>query len=119
MIQKGTQLTPADNCGVWTTNVFQLYKGAFKKIAFPGDYIKISVRKTKPANWVVKKTKSFSIVVHTRKELIKLDGSYIKFNLNSNILFKKRLTPKGSQIIGPGLFIMKRKKFLKNFASII
>jgi len=119
MIQKGTQLVPADNCGVWTTNVFQLYKGSFKKIAYTGDYLKISVRKTNPLNWVTKKTKSFAILVHTKKELIKLDGSYIKFRTNSNILFKKRLTPKGSQILGPGIYKMKRKKFLKNFASII
>jgi large subunit ribosomal protein L14 len=57
--------------------------------------------------------------VQTKKEVSKIDGSYVKFKFNSVVLLKKRLTPKGKEIIGPTLTNIKRKKFLASFAGII
>ena len=57
MIQKGTILVPADKCGVLTVNTFHLYRGFSRRFSLFGDYIKISIRKTKPENFLTKKSK--------------------------------------------------------------
>jgi len=57
--------------------------------------------------------------VKVKKESQKLDGSFLKFKVNTNILLKKRLTPKGKEIMGPGVFKLKRKKFLMTFIKIL
>ena len=55
MVQKSTYLIPADKCGVWWVSVFHVYKGSFKKIGYIGDFVKISVKLTRPQNWLQKK----------------------------------------------------------------
>ena len=86
MIQKNTLLIPADKCGVLTVNTFHLYRGFFKKFSKFGDYIKVSVRKTKPENILVKKTKRKAVIVRTKKNVSTIDGSFIMFDYNSAIL---------------------------------
>ncbi len=119
MIQKGTYLIPMDRCGVWWVNTFHIYKGFKKRIGKSGSFVKISVRNTRPDNWIFKKTKLNSIVILTKKEIKFIDSSYIKFKINSSILLKKRLTPKGKEIVGPGIKNIKRKKFLVSFSGIL
>ena len=119
MIQKGTYLIPMDKCGVWWVNTFHLYNGFHKKISKTGDFIKVSVRNTRPNNWVTKKTKLNAIIMLTKKEIKYIDGSYLRFKTNSVILLKKRLTSKGKEIVGPGLKSVKRKKFLMSFPGIL
>jgi len=51
MIYKGTNIVPADKCGVWHARVFHLYRGFNRKVSFVGEFIKVSVRRTKPENW--------------------------------------------------------------------
>lgn len=110
---------PMDKCGVWWVNVFHIYKGFNKKIGKSGSFVKVSVRNTRPNNWVVKKTKLNSIIMLVRKEIRLNDNSNLKFKYNNCILLKKRLTPKGKEIIGPGLKIIKRKKFLASFSGVL
>ena len=55
MIKKHTYLIPSDRCGVWWVSVFHLYKGSFRKTAYVGDFVKVSVKITKPNNWIKKK----------------------------------------------------------------
>lgn len=119
MIQKGSYLIPMDKCGVWWVNTFHIYKGFKKKIGKSGSFIKVSVRNTRPDNWVVKKSKLNSIIVITKKEITNKDGSYFKFKYNNCVLLKKRLTAKGKEIIGPGLKTIKRKKFLTSFSGVL
>jgi large subunit ribosomal protein L14 len=57
-------------------------------VSFIGDFIKASVRKTRPENWLQKKSKVRGIILHTRKETFKRDGSYVKFQQNRTILLK-------------------------------
>jgi len=59
----------------------------------------------------LKKTKLNSIITLTKKSLTLLDNSNVKFKHNNSILLKKRLTPKGKEIVGPGLKKIKRKNF--------
>ena len=119
MIQKGTYLIPMDKCGVWWVSVFHIYKGFHKKIGKTGSFVKTSVKSTIPDNWVLKKSKLNAIVMLTRKEIVFNDGSFIKFKHNSAVLLKKRLTAKGKEIVGPGLKIIKRKKFLMSFSNVL
>ena len=55
MIQKSSILVPSDKCGVLTVNTFHLYNGFKRKFSKFGEYIKVSIRKTKPDNALVKK----------------------------------------------------------------
>lgn len=119
MVQKGSFLIPADRCGVWFTRIFHIYGGFNKKNATISNFIKVSVRKTKPNNWLKKKTKLKSILIRTKKETSKNDGSFIKFKYNNNVLLKKRLTPKGKELYGPSLFKLRRKRFVYSFVKVV
>lgn len=119
MVQKETNLKPIDKCGVWSVRAFHLYGGFFKKNSTISNFIKVSVKKTRANNWVPKKTKLKAIIVTLKKELLKIDGSYIKFRNNSIVLLKKRLTPKGKILMGPVSVNLKRKRFLTSFCGSI
>lgn len=96
-----------------------MYKGSFKKIANIGNFCKVSVKLTKPAQWSLKKSKHKSILVRLRKEDKRKDGSWVKFFDNECVLLKKRTTPLGSEVYGPTLFTIRRRKFLKSFSGVI
>ncbi len=119
MIQKSTILVPADKCGVFTVNTFHLYKGFSRKFSKFGDYIKISVKKTKPENQLSKKSKRKALIVRTKKNISLCDGSFVRFDYNSVILLKKRLTPEGKEIVCPIVRNFKKKKFLSSFSGLI
>lgn len=119
MIQKTTILVPADKCGVLSVNVFHLYKGFNRSFAGFGDYVKISVRKTKPDNVLTKKTKKKALIVRLKKNLQINDGSFLRFDYNSAVILKKRLTPEGKEIFGPISRNFKKKKFLSSFSGLI
>jgi large subunit ribosomal protein L14 len=119
MIQKNSILIPADKCGVLTVNTFHLYKGFYRKTATFGNYIKVSIRKTKPENILTKKSKKKAIIIRTKKNVSICDGTFIRFDYNSAVILKKRLTPEGKEIYGPILRNFKKRKFLSSFSGII
>jgi large subunit ribosomal protein L14 len=119
MIQKASIVIPSDKSGVLTANVFHLYKGFSRKVAHFGDFIKVSIRKTKPENVLTKKSKKKAIIVRTKKSIMLCDGSTIRYNYNSVIILKKRLTPEGKEIYGPITRNFKKKKFLSSFSGLI
>lgn len=119
MIQKSSILLPADKCGVLTVNTFHLYKGFSRKVSSFGNYIKVSIRKTKPDNLLSKKSKRKAIIIRTKKSLLICDGTSVRFDYNSVVLLKKRLTPEGKEIFGPIVRNFKKKKFLSSFSGLI
>lgn len=119
MIQKTTILVPADKCGVLTVNTFHLYKGFSRKVSGFGDYIKVSVRKVKPENPLIKKSKRKAIVIRTAFGINICDGSSVIFGYNSVVILKKRLTSEGKEIFGPIVRNFKKKKFLSSFSGLI
>jgi len=119
MIQKSSILIPSDKCGVFTVNTFHLYKGFSRKFSKFSEFVKISVRKTKPENNLIKKTKRKAIIIRTKKNILLNDGSSIRFDYNSAIILKKRLTPEGKEIFGPITRNFKKKKFLSSFPGLI
>lgn len=112
-------MVPADKCGVQFVKVFHLYRGFFRKKSKNGDFVKSSVRKTIPDNWLKKKTKIKGIVIRTRFRSLRLDGSSFSFNENSVVLLKKRLTTKGKELLGPITRSISRKKFINSFAGAV
>lgn len=119
MIYKNTYLIPADRCGVFWVKVFHVYGGWSKKVAIIGDFVKVSVRDTKSNNKLKKKTKITGIVIRTKKEILKIDTTTIKFKENNLVLLKRRMTPKGREVIGPITSTINRKKFKASFIKII
>lgn len=119
MIIKGSLLVPMDNSGVWRVGVFHLYRGFLKKKAVYGNFVKVSVKSNKLNSVIPKKTKTNAILILSRFRIVKLDGSSIYFKNNFCVLLKKRLQPVGKEIIGPGNYLLLRKKFLYSFSGVI
>jgi large subunit ribosomal protein L14 len=119
VIQKSSILIPSDKCGVFTVNTFHLYRGFSRKFSKFSEFIKISIRKTKPENTLIKKTKRKAIIIRTKKNILLSDGTYVRFDYNSVVILKKRLTPEGKEIFGPITRNFKKKKFLSSFSGLI
>ena len=62
---------------------------------------------------------NITIIIRTKKELPICDGTIIRFNYNSAVLLKKRLTPEGKEIFGPIVRNLKKKKFISSFSGLI
>jgi len=67
----------------------------------------------------MKKSKHNSIIVRTRKQCLKKDGSWIKFFSNDGIIVKKRTSPLGSEVFGPTISMLRRKRLLNSFPGIL
>ncbi len=119
MIQKNSILKPVDSCGVYKVKVFHVYKGSYGKLAFSGDFVKVSSKVVKPENPIKKKSKHRCIIIKTKYKNSRIDGSFIKFKRNSLILLKKRLTPRGTTLRGPISRNIRRKKFISSFSRSI
>lgn len=117
MIQKESFLKVADNSGAQLLQCFHIYGGSNVEFAYPGDIIKCSVKKAIPNSTVKKGDKVTVVIVRTRKEFRRADGSYISFGDNAGVLIKSvdDLNPIGSRISGPVV----RELKAKNFAKII
>jgi ribosomal protein L14 len=72
-----------------------------------------------PNNWIKKKTKLKGIIIRTKFNISNKDGLVFSFKENNLILLKKRLTPKGKEVVGPAVKIIKRKKFVSSFAGFL
>ena len=119
MIQKNSIIRPADNCGVIRVGVFHVYKSSKGRLAYTGDFLKVSAKLVKPENPIKKKSKIRAILIRTVFIKNRKDGSYISFLRNSAILLKKRLTPRGKMVRGPIVRVIRRKKFLSSFSKSI
>lgn len=119
MILKETVLVPADKCGVDLVKVFHLYKGFSRKASYIGDFVKVSVKKVLPGNIIKKKTKIKGILVRTKFAVGLNDGCVYAFKENNVVLLKKRLTPRGKEIVGPTSRMLRRKKFISSFVGSI
>jgi len=119
MIQKNSTLRPADSCGVFKVRVFHVYKGSKGQLAQVGDFLKVSVRVTRPENTIKKKAKIVSILIRTRYKNKRIDGSTISFKRNRLVLLKRRLTTRGKSLRGPVSRNIRRKKFLSSFSKTI
>lgn len=103
MIQRKTVLAPADNCGAVSLKVIHLYGGSKRKFSYIGDIVRCVVDKADPNGLVKDSEQVLAVVIRTRKEFRRKDGSYIRFSDNAGVLIDtvKDKNPKGTRIFGP------------------
>ncbi len=128
MIFKQTWLSVSDNTNVRWLQVFHLYKGFFRKSTKTGFFIKGTARVVEPPRieykgFKVKYNKKGDIcrglLIRTKYNTKKLDGSSIYFSSNDTILLKKKQEVKSKYLYGPVSFSIRRKKFLTLFSNVL
>lgn len=113
MIQQESRLRVADNSGAKEVLCIRVLGGTKRRYASVGDKIVVSV-KTAVANGNMKKgAVSTAVVVRTRKEYRRKDGSYIRFDENACVLLNAQNEPRASRIFGPVARELRDKKFMK------
>ena len=114
MIQESTRLTVADNSGAKVVECFRVLGGSRRRYARVGDVIVASVKSAIPNGNVKKGQVVKCVVVRTRKEIGRKDGSYIRFGDNAAvILAEESQEPVGTRIFGPVARELRDKKFMK------
>jgi len=113
MIQMQTILTAADNSGAKRMMCIKVLGGSKRKYASVGDVIVVAVREALPQSRVKKGDVKRAVVVRTRKEIRRADGSYIKFDVNSAVIINDANEPIGTRIFGPVARELRAKKFMK------
>jgi large subunit ribosomal protein L14 len=101
MIQQESRLTVADNSGAKEVLCIRVLGGTAKRYATVGDKIVVTVKSSLPASEVKKGTVSKAVVVRTKKEIRRADGSYIRFDDNACVLLNNLDEIRGTRIFGP------------------
>lgn len=101
MVQQETMLEVADNSGAKKLQVIQVSGSTGKRFAYLGDVVKVAVKKAIPGGSVKKSDVLDAVIVRTRKEHRRADGSYIRFDDNAAVIIDKDKQPVGSRIFGP------------------
>jgi len=113
MIQAETRLTVADNSGAKILYCIKVLGGSRRRYASIGDIIVVSVKEAIPNAKVKKGDVLKAVVVRTKKEIKRPDGSYIRFDDNSAVLISGNQEPVGTRIFGPVARELRAKKFMK------
>jgi len=100
-VQLRSIIKPADNCGAKSVQVIHVYKGHFHKKGTIGDTVMAVVMDAIPNGMVKKKEKVKMVIVRTKKEIGREDGSYIRFNDNAGVIIDSQNNPRGTRIFGP------------------
>ena len=101
MIQQETRLKVADNSGAKEVLCFKILGGSKRRYASIGDLIVVTVKNAIPGGEVKKGDVTRAVIVRTRKEVRRKDGSYIRFDDNAAVLLTSAGEPRGTRIFGP------------------
>jgi large subunit ribosomal protein L14 len=113
MIQVETRLKAADNSGAKVLYCIKVLGGTRRRYATVGDIIVVSVKEAIPNAKVKKGDVLKAVVVRTKKEVRRSDGSYIRFDENSAVLINPAKEPIGTRIFGPVARELRTKRFMK------
>jgi len=113
MVQEETNLVVADNSGAKKIRCIRVLGGSSRRYASVGDLIVVSVKTAIPGGTVKKGEVSRAVIVRTKKEVRRKDGSYIRFDENAAVLINNQNEPKGTRIFGPVARELRDKKFMK------
>ncbi|MEM9324196.1 MAG: 50S ribosomal protein L14 [Bacteroidota bacterium] len=113
MIQQESRLSVADNSGAKEVLCIRVLGGTKKRYASIGDTIVVSVKSATSASSLKKGTVSKAVVVRTKKEIRRKDGSYIRFDDNAAVLLSANNEPRGTRIFGPVARELREKQFMK------
>ena len=113
MIQPQTRLKVADNSGAKEIMCFRVLGGSFRRTAGVGDVIIASVKSATPGGAVKKGDVVKAVIVRTRKQYRRPDGTYIRFDDNAAVIINEQKQPKGTRIFGPVARELREKDFMK------
>jgi large subunit ribosomal protein L14 len=113
MIQQESRLKVADNSGAKEIYCIRILGGTNKQYATVGDQIVVSVKSASPNGHIKKGAVSKAVIVRTKKEVRRKDGSYIRFDDNAAVLLNNTGELRGTRILGPVARELREKKFMK------
>ena len=113
MIQQETRLNVADNTGAKQVLCIKVLGGSKKRYAKLGDTIVITIKKAIPNSNLKKGEVHKAVVVRTKKELKRQDGSYIRFDDNAVVIINDQKEPRGTRVFGPVARELREKQFMK------
>jgi large subunit ribosomal protein L14 len=113
MIQTRTILDVADNSGAKKVSCIRVLGGSKRKYGSIGDIIVVSVKDALPNSKIKKGDVSKAVIVRTKKEVSRPDGTYIRFDSNAAVLLNDNLEPVGARIFGPVARELRNKNFMK------
>ncbi len=113
MIQVQTELFVADNTGARKVECIKVLGGSKRRYATIGDIIVVSIKDAIPKGKVKKGDVHKAVIVRTRKEIKRLDGTSIKFDANAAVLVQPNGEPIGTRIFGPVTRELRNKNFIK------
>jgi len=113
MIQMLSKLDVADNSGARVVQCIKVLGGSHRRTASVGDVIVVSVKEAIPRGKVKKGSVQRAVIVRTRKDIKRSDGSTIRFDRNAAVLINKEEEPIGTRIFGPVVRELRAKKFMK------
>ena len=113
MVQQESRLSVADNSGAKEVLVIRVLGGTKKRYASVGDKVIVTVKDAMSSSSLKKGTVSRAVVVRTKKEVRRRDGSYIRFEDNAAVLLTANDEPRGTRIFGPVARELREKQFMK------
>lgn len=113
MIQAQTRLRVADNTGARIIMCITPQGGGVGRVATVGDVISAAVKEADPESKIPKGQVVRAVIVRTRKEIRRKDGSYIRFDDNAAVIVDKQGEPVGTRVFGPVARELREKKFMK------
>lgn len=113
MVQQESRLSVADNSGAKEVLCIRVLGGTKKKYATVGDRIVVTVKSALSSSSLKKGTVSKAVVVRTKKEVRRKDGSYIRFSDNAAVLLNNQEEPRGTRIFGPVARELREKQYMK------
>ncbi|MGB0870792.1 MAG: 50S ribosomal protein L14 [Flavobacteriales bacterium] len=113
MLQQESRLRVADNTGAKEVLVIRVLGGTKRRYASVGDQIVVTVKSALPSGSVKKGQVSRAVVVRTKKEVRRADGSYIRFNENACVLLNTAGEIRGTRVFGPVARELRDKEFMK------
>ncbi len=113
MVQQESRLNVADNSGAKEVLVIRVLGGTRKRYASVGDKIVVTVKSAMSSSSLKKGTVSKAVVVRTKKEVRRKDGSYIRFEDNACVLLTPTDEPRGTRIFGPVARELREKQYMK------
>ncbi len=113
MIQEESNLVVADNSGAKKVRCIKVLGGSNRRYASVGDLIVVTVKAALPNAGVKKGEVSKAVIVRTKKEVRRKDGTYIRFDENAAVLLNQQGEPRGTRIFGPVARELRDKKFMK------
>jgi large subunit ribosomal protein L14 len=113
MIQEETNLVVADNSGAKKVRCIRVLGGSDRRYAGLGDLVVVSVKSAIPGAGVKKGEVAKAVIVRTKKEYQRKDGSFIRFDENAAVLINEQGEPKGTRIFGPVARELREKQYMK------